>query len=461
MFWTANIVTAIIAALASQHHSLFPTTFTMKRRILILAVLSICVLSSAWMFFFTELHPSKLSLGLLGDAFDIIHPVSNDLSGLNDTHLDALLSNETTDSSGLPSGSPSYYNKDLDLFENTYVVSLPHRTDRRISMERLRQYISANWTYVDAVNAEDQEISWLLECVRSMRDSGASTTSNEVFAWPQEFDPNPSLLHGESPPNRTQTWCPQPDASTGLPSAASTDDQRPELPPLTCATRNSTSGPPYSPVLPPYMVLTPSKIACWRSHMQILERFAYEKTIDAENAHDVALILEDDVDMERDIRKRLHNIRDDLPQDQWDLLFLGACRSNSRQRRDIYVPTWLGHCWSNEEYHPAIATLALPHSNHRASTLHPSLAPKCTHAYAVSRAGALKIVQHLQHPPFAYSRALDQAYSWLIVSGRVQSYSIVPSLVVQRKITASDVDAGESGVGSVWKDSLDDGILAA
>lgn len=94
-----------------------------------------------------------------------------------------------------------------------------------------------------------------------------------------------------------------------------------------------------------------------------------------------------------------------------------------------------------------------------ASSLHPSRAPKCTHAYAVTRAGARRLVEHLRYVPFAYSRALDQAYSWLILSGRVRSYSVVPSLVVQRKVVASDIDPGASGVGSHWRESLRDGVF--
>lgn len=66
---------------------------------------------------------------------------------------------------------------------------------------------------------------------------------------------------------------------------------------------------------------------------------------------------------------------------------------------------------------------------------------------------------HLLYPPFAYSRALDQAYSWLIFTGRIQSYSIVPSIVVQRKIATSDVDAGERGLGSEWRDGLVHGVF--
>lgn len=117
-----------------------------------------------------------------------------------------------------------------------------------------------------------------------------------------------------------------------------------------------------------------------------------------------------------------------------------------------------GHCWSNESYHPAWAR---PYSSNsgRPTTLHPSFAPKCTHAYAVTRGGARKLLLHLDYPPFAFSRALDQAYSWLILSGRIKSYSVVPSMVVQRKIAFSDIDAGMNGFGSVWKEELENGVF--
>jgi len=74
----------------------------------------------------------------------------------------------------------------------------------------------------------------------------------------------------------------------------------------------------------------------------------------------------------------------------------------------------------------------------------------------LSRIGARRIVAHLRHPPFAYSRAIDQALAWLVQSGRLRAFSIVPPLVVQRKITVSDV---MSGVGSAWRDELYDGVL--
>lgn len=92
------------------------------------------------------------------------------------------------------------------------------------------------------------------------------------------------------------------------------------------------------------------------------------------------------------------------------------------------------------------------------SRMHPSRNPKCTHAYALSRTGARRLLLHLMYPPFAYSRAIDQAFAWLVQSGRLKSYSIVPSIVVQRKVGGSDIAAGK---GSKWKDHLLDGVFGS
>jgi hypothetical protein len=104
--------------------------------------------------------------------------------------------------------------------------------------------------------------------------------------------------------------------------------------------------------------------------------------------------------------------------------------------------------------------------------LHPSLSPKCTHAYALSHAGARRLLLHLQHPPFAFSRAIDQAFAWLVQSGRLKSFSVVPSLVVQRKISKSDIILAHQGPdtsertakaakfpASVWKEDLLNGVF--
>ena len=91
-----------------------------------------------------------------------------------------------------------------------------------------------------------------------------------------------------------------------------------------------------------------------------------------------------------------------------------------------------------------------------ATRLHPSFKPKCSHAYALTRSGARRLWLHLRHPSFAYSRAIDQAFAWLVESGRVTSFSVVPAVIVQRKTTTSDV---MDGLGSAWREGLVHGVF--
>jgi hypothetical protein len=122
-----------------------------------------------------------------------------------------------------------------------------------------------------------------------------------------------------------------------------------------------------------------------------------------------------------------------------------------------------GHCWSNESFHPELqdsATLLndTGHSLTYPISLHPSNQPKCTHAYVLSARGARRILLHLRYIPFAYSRPIDQALAWLVQSGEIQSYSVVPSVVVQRKIVGSDV---VHGLGGEWRDGLIRGVFGS
>ncbi|KAH9920314.1 uncharacterized protein B0H18DRAFT_1024791, partial [Fomitopsis serialis] len=191
--------------------------------------------------------------------------------------------------------------------------------------------------------------------------------------------------------------------------------QREPLPspaPMTCASNNYVNGPPFELGIPGYMLLTPAKVACWHSHLKVIRRVADVRLMDEavlphENPSDVdavSLILEDDIDMERDIHAKLREVWDLLPTD-WDIVFLGIPFTRPIDSR---------------------------------TTLHPSFAPKCTHAYALTRTGARRLLLYLRHTPFAYSRALDQALS----------FSVVPSLIVQRKIGRSDIDASGGGMGT-------------
>ncbi|KAJ7223582.1 hypothetical protein GGX14DRAFT_352107, partial [Mycena pura] len=310
----------------------------------------------------------------------------------------------------------------LPVPSQTYVINLRHRQDRYEDMERLRMRLGVRWSYVVAEASDSPLVGRIMAQVRSIREERlgtemdkflSNTTFNLPFQWPPSSESDTSASAFE-------------DAHLPPVSAAV-----PESEPLTCATENLTLW-SYYPSIPEYRILSHSRIACWHSHLSAIRSalgHAPEKA---------TLILEDDVDMEADIKARLLSVWGLLPPD-WDMVFLG-------------------HCWSNESYYPAMATergrgRMLAFTSH----IHPSRAPLCTHAYALSPAGARRLVWHLTFPLFAYSRAIDHAFAWLIQSGRLKSYSIVPSVVVQRKMGKSDVMEGK---GSAWRDTLVRGVLA-
>jgi hypothetical protein len=110
------------------------------------------------------------------------------------------------------------------------------------------------------------------------------------------------------------------------------------------------------------------------------------------------------------------------------------------------VPGW---CWSGEWGNAPIGEFTPP-GTAQPNALRPATAPQCTHAYAVSVPGARRLLAHLEHPPFAYSRAIDQAYAWLVRSGRVAAYSATPQLAVQRKADKSDISTWEPH----WEEAL-------
>ncbi|KIK52086.1 hypothetical protein GYMLUDRAFT_180534 [Collybiopsis luxurians FD-317 M1] len=300
--------------------------------------------------------------------------------------------------------------------ESIYVLSLPRRTDRRTRMESLRTYLGLNWTYINATSAEEEVVGQILMNVERLR-AEAMHDESEYFT---QF-----LTNAES---NTQ--------ADGSPSSNLQ---------LVGATKDFTLA-PYSPDLPYHRFLTPARVAVWHSHLKILKQIVAGATAAGNDQEKhISIILEDDIDMEKDIRRRLRQVWDFLPND-WDVVFLG-------------------HCWSNESTYPAIHRT----SSHFAPThnsLHPSHSPRCTHAYALSPSGASRLVALLEYPPFAYSRAIDQAYAWLVMSGRINAYSVVPSVAVQVKTGIEgngDVwrPGGSEGNVSSWKEELSEGVLRA
>ncbi|KAF7325797.1 Translocation protein [Mycena kentingensis (nom. inval.)] len=307
----------------------------------------------------------------------------------------------------------------LPIPAEAFVVNLPRRKDRREDMERLRVGLGLErWEYVAAEDTSSAVVGRILQRVKAIRKEAFKRSGEYVelgnktrlpFSWPD--------------PLRYQ----QHDVFDEAALANAFDSAVEAEPPLTCAEQDFTVQ-PYWPSMKEYRLLTRNRVACWRSHLSILQRQVHKQV--------ATLVMEDDVDMEVDIRARLGRVWEALPQD-WDMVFLG-------------------HCRSNESYHSPLPTNRQVHS----TRLHPSNAPLCTHAYVVSPSGIERVLAHLTYPPFAYSRSIDRALAWLVQSGRIKAYSVVPSIVVQRKMDASDVAIGKPE-NETWRDRLEHGFFVS
>ncbi|KAH8825513.1 hypothetical protein DL96DRAFT_116366 [Flagelloscypha sp. PMI_526] len=309
-----------------------------------------------------------------------------------------------------------HYNPAPFGFRNaaTYVISLPRRVDRRASMEQLCFALGLDCTYINATDAKDSTIDDIISSVSDIRSKAMAGLDASIdfkislpFAWPADLE--------------ERARSPAPLAMNSIPRSLT-----PGTLSISCATEDFTIE-PFRQDLPPQRRLTPGRVACWHSHLSLLLKIANE----VEDAK-VSVVLEDDVDLEENIEEQLVGLWGALP-NEWDILFLG-------------------HCWSDETHHLPIAQIST-----LKTSLHPSHSPKCTHAYIISHLGARRLALHLTHPPFAYSRALDQAIAWLIESGRLRAFSVVPSVAIQRKVQGGS-DIAEDSL-AVWSDELVSSVL--
>ncbi|EJC97695.1 uncharacterized protein FOMMEDRAFT_162718 [Fomitiporia mediterranea MF3/22] len=335
-------------------------------------------------------------------------------------------------SNSIIDGSHNSNARTLGIATSIFVISLARRTDRRQVMDMLLgDALGLNWSYFDALDKNDPLVNRILFEVSRLRVDA----SNSSFKWPDTLEEA-----------RKESF--------GLEKIAydDTGDRNVTTEPLLCATGDNNI-PSYtnSSSAPFHKKLSKGMIACWYSHIQLLENIVkhtrHVRNDSWDGREGVTVIFEDDVDVEWDMRERLEKMWVDLPQ-EWDIVVLG-------------------HCWSNELFHPSITPT---------SPLHPSHRPKCTHGYVVSPFGARRLLSHLSYAPFAFSRALDQAIAHLISTRRIRSFSVVPSIVVQRRCPPGNstslecaygsADNGDSDIwvnggkkGSKWRDSLEDSAL--
>jgi hypothetical protein len=196
-------------------------------------------------------------------------------------------------------------------------------------MELLSSVLGLEFTYFDAFHSTNPSVEIIMDNVRRLRisygisleetepgttqTSASEAISTVDFVWPEaeEVDKIAYSL-GLLGKDGSDLWEDEvlPGSLRQLTSGANPV-------PLTNARKNN-SVEPYRPDLPPHRILTASKIACWYSHSKAIRQIA-EGLV---NQSEVTVVLEDDIDMELDIRQRLVGLWDSLPYD-WDVVFLG------------------------------------------------------------------------------------------------------------------------------------------
>jgi GR25 family glycosyltransferase involved in LPS biosynthesis len=189
----------------------------------------------------------------------------------------------------------------LGVASEVYLISLSWRQDRRQQMEHLQASKEINWTVIDALDPSDIAISHIFERIISQRlpqpSKGHGDDLGSAFNWPADINAiAASTEYFEA--SGSDLWT---SADTqGIRNATSSSLSVSPHPNVTCATQDH-SVPSFKPSLPDWM----TKISCWYSHVSAIRKF-----IDKVNAtpEDVAVFLEDDINMEKDIEIRMHHV---------------------------------------------------------------------------------------------------------------------------------------------------------
>ncbi|KAG7089802.1 hypothetical protein E1B28_011452 [Marasmius oreades] len=319
--------------------------------------------------------------------------------------------------------------------ERIYIISLQHRHDRRVDMEKLRVFLRIpSWTYVVATDSADEIVGTVMKNIRLLREwvvrevlktmePQGNVPINDFLAVNLKLPFGWPMLPKLNKTQRLAQYLPLLGSMADFDVYQSASRRPASQNPLVVSKGDFTLT-AFTPTLGRHMILSPARVACWHSHLQTIR-----KIIGSPNAADITIILEDDIDMEIDIRRRLSRLWGLLPLD-WDIVFLGHCWSDEAKYTPL-ASSVNSSCSSSECYEYEPHTTA-DKSAISANLIHPSHAPQCTHAYALSPRGAKKLYDHLTYPPFAYSRGIDQAFSWLVKSGRINAFSVVPAVVAQR-----------------------------
>lgn len=251
--------------------------------------------------------------------------------------------------------SPHSYKKHSTTltFDHIYVLSLPHRTDRRSRMNKIARALGFQFTFVDATSKDSPIIGWIAERVKEIRERKLKILA-PILGKPE------SEIGGMG---TGSLWLKGDDEKIGLsfPDLTTLDD-RWKIDRLKAAALSSdavneqdeenvasdiggqqvvdwvtyldstdkldmlkpsdkhinVSDLLYDPVEPlPARQVNDGVVATWYSQTRVWKKMV-------ESKDHSALILEDDVDIEWDIERIWPNVERSLAPD-WEVVFLGHC----------------------------------------------------------------------------------------------------------------------------------------
>ena len=407
-------------------------------------------------------------LSQVGAAGTVSHGGGGVANGSEDDRWRDLVDSPSEDISATSSPSSSMdYRRHLEMttspsgflqhsptlgFTHIYVLSLPHRTDRRKTMSKLAAALGIHVTFIDAVTKESSVISWIAERASEVRDlkrrliaehlgvsegavggMGVGTVWLTTSASRGGSRANQARLRGIQFPSLalkayggkdwiTHLWDPSTDHSTLHASDPNFNVTKAMFDPLERI---------------PERQISAATVSTFYNHLRVMREM--EK-----NGDRTALVLEDDVDVEWDLERRWMGMLRRLPRN-WEAVFLG-------------------HCWGKELYgtYRTLLHQSFPLSEPRRAepqylhpNLHKSTAPLCLHGFATSSVGRQRLLSLLMDPWLAFQTPIDTCLPTFISMG-LRAFSVEPPIINQAKVGISDI---QQGTGSPWKGVLADSTL--
>ena len=144
--------------------------------------------------------------------------------------------------------------------------------------------------------------------------------------------------------------------------------------------------------------MTSGEVACYKSHMRAVQQLV-------DSGASTGLIFEDDLKQCPDydlFQRRLGELKRELQWliEGWDIIYFGRCNDT---------------CMMNKQVSEQLVK---------------NTSPICLHAYMLSRRGAQKLVKYVSQEPGV---PIDVVFMKLILTGKMRSLSVSPSLFYQNK----------------------------